>query len=47
MTRTKSYPYTVVDVFTTEPLSGNSLAVFPEASELDSVAMKRSRGSST
>jgi predicted PhzF superfamily epimerase YddE/YHI9 len=25
---TQTYPYTVVDVFTTEPLSGNSLAVF-------------------
>ena len=41
MTRTKSYPYTVVDVFTTEPLSGNSLAVFPEASELDAAAMQK------
>jgi len=41
MTQTKSYPYTVVDVFTTEPLSGNSLAVFPEASELDAVAMQK------
>jgi hypothetical protein len=35
MTPTKSYPYTVVGVFTTEPLSGNSLAVFPDASEFD------------
>lgn len=35
MTRTRSCSYTVVDVFTTEPLSGNSLAVFPEASEFD------------
>jgi trans-2,3-dihydro-3-hydroxyanthranilate isomerase len=41
MTQTKSYPYTVVDVFTTEPLSGNSLAVFPEASEFDAVAMQK------
>jgi trans-2,3-dihydro-3-hydroxyanthranilate isomerase len=41
MTRTKSYPYTVVDVFTTEPLSGNSLAVFPEASEFDAAAMQK------
>jgi trans-2,3-dihydro-3-hydroxyanthranilate isomerase len=31
----KSYPYTVVDVFTTEALEGNALAVFPDASELD------------
>ena len=41
MTRAKSYPYTVVDVFTTEPLSGNSLAVFPEASEFDAAAMQK------
>jgi trans-2,3-dihydro-3-hydroxyanthranilate isomerase len=41
MTRTKSYPYTVVDVFTTEPLSGNSLAVFPDASELDPAVMQK------
>jgi predicted PhzF superfamily epimerase YddE/YHI9 len=34
VTRTRSPSYTVVDVFT-EPLSGNSLAVFPEASEFD------------
>jgi hypothetical protein len=32
VTRTRSPSYTVVDVFT-EPLSGNSLAVLPEASE--------------
>ena len=41
MTRTKSHPYTVVDVFTTEPLAGNSLAVFPEASEFDAAAMQK------
>jgi trans-2,3-dihydro-3-hydroxyanthranilate isomerase len=41
MTQTKSYRYTVVDVFTTEPLSGNSLAVFPEASEFDAAAMQK------
>ena len=40
MTQTKSYPYTVVDVFTTAPLSGNSLAVFPEASGFDAAAMQ-------
>lgn len=34
MTRTRSPSYPVVDVFT-EPLSGNSLAVLPEASEFD------------
>ena len=41
MTRTRSYSYTAVDVFTTEPLSGNSLAVFPEASEFDAAAMQK------
>jgi trans-2,3-dihydro-3-hydroxyanthranilate isomerase len=41
MTKTKSYPYTVVDVFTIEPLSGNSLAVFPEASEIDAATMQK------
>lgn len=38
---TKSSPYTVVDVFTTEPLSGNSLAVFPEASAIDAATMQK------
>jgi len=41
MTQTKSYPYTVVDVFTTEPFSGNSLAVFPQASVFDAAAMQK------
>jgi len=41
MTQTKSHPYTVVDVFTTAPLSGNSLAVFPEASGFDAAAMQK------
>ena len=41
MTRTRSYSYTVVDVFTTEPLSGNSLAIFPEASAFDAAAMQK------
>ena len=36
MTRTRSPSYTVADVFT-DPLSGNSLAVLPEASEFDAV----------
>jgi len=36
-----SHPYTVVDVFTTEPLTGNPLAVFPDASEFDAVTMQR------
>ena len=41
MFRTRSYPYTVVDVFTAEPLFGNSLAVFPDASELDEATMQQ------
>ena len=31
----RSYRYRVVDVFTTQPLEGNPLAVFPEASGLE------------
>jgi len=41
VTPTKSYPYAVVNVFTTEPLSGNSLAVFPDASEFDAETMQK------
>jgi len=41
MFRTRSYPYTVVDVFTKEPLFGNSLAVFPDASEFDENTMQK------
>ncbi len=37
----KSYRYTVVDVFTTEPLAGNALAVFPDASGLDATTMQK------
>jgi trans-2,3-dihydro-3-hydroxyanthranilate isomerase len=37
----KSYHYTVVDVFTTEPLAGNALAVFPDASGLDLASMQK------
>src|ERR1700733_15209314 len=37
----KSYRYTVVDVFTTEVLEGNALAVFPEASDLDATTMQK------
>jgi trans-2,3-dihydro-3-hydroxyanthranilate isomerase len=36
-----SYPYTVVDVFTTEALEGNALAVFPDASGMDETTMQR------
>jgi trans-2,3-dihydro-3-hydroxyanthranilate isomerase len=41
MAQQKSYRYAVVDVFTTEPLAGNSLAVFPDASELDDTTMQK------
>ncbi len=41
MFRTRSYPYTVVDVFTTEALTGNSLAVFPDASQFDEDTMQK------
>jgi trans-2,3-dihydro-3-hydroxyanthranilate isomerase len=37
----KSYCYKVVDVFTTEALEGNALAVFPDASELDTKTMQK------
>jgi trans-2,3-dihydro-3-hydroxyanthranilate isomerase len=35
------FSYHVVDVFTAVPLAGNPLAVFPDASDLDSVTMQR------
>src|SRR5579884_3649605 len=35
------YPYYLVDVFTTTPLEGNALAVFPDASGLDEQQMQR------
>src|ERR1700685_72757 len=37
----RSYRYWVVDVFTEQPLEGNSLAVFPNASGLDDDTMQR------
>jgi trans-2,3-dihydro-3-hydroxyanthranilate isomerase len=37
----KSYRYRVVDVFTTEPLEGNPLAVFPNASDLSTEVMQK------
>src|SRR5690348_13163651 len=37
----KSYRYSVVDVFTTEVLEGNALAVFPDASDLDPATMQK------
>lgn len=41
MARVKSYDYRVVDVFTTEPLAGNPLAVFPDAAGLDESTMQK------
>jgi len=41
MAQVKSYRYPVVDVFTTEPLAGNPLAVFPDASEFDETTMQK------
>src|SRR5271156_2355692 len=37
----KSYRYLVVDVFTTETLEGNALAVFPQAHDLGQTAMQK------
>jgi len=39
MAQTKSHRYIVVDAFTTTPLEGNPLAVFPEASDFDEATM--------
>ena len=36
-----SYRYVVVDVFSTEPLAGNPLAVFPDAAEMDETTMQK------
>jgi trans-2,3-dihydro-3-hydroxyanthranilate isomerase len=41
MNARKSYRYQVVDVFTQEPLEGNPLAVFSNASDLDAPTMQR------
>ena len=41
MAQVKSYRYAVVEVFTTEPLVGNPLAVFPDASEFDETTMQK------
>src|SRR5580658_391007 len=37
----KSYRYVVADVFSTEPLAGNPLAVFPDAAEIDETTMQK------
>ena len=36
-----SYRYRVVDVFTDQPLEGNPLAVFPDASGIDDATMQK------
>jgi trans-2,3-dihydro-3-hydroxyanthranilate isomerase len=36
-----AYRYRVVDVFTDRPLEGNSLAVFPDATGLDDITMRK------
>lgn len=41
MTGSKSHRYRVVDVFTTNPLEGNALAVFPDAGGLNDATMQR------
>lgn len=40
MNHGRSYRYRVVDVFTEQPLEGNPLAVFPEASGIDDATMQ-------
>jgi hypothetical protein len=37
----RTYRYRVVDVFTQQPLEGNPLAVFPDATGLDDLTMQR------
>jgi trans-2,3-dihydro-3-hydroxyanthranilate isomerase len=42
MAQANSYRYVVVDVFSaTDPLAGNPLAVFPDASEIDETTMQK------
>ena len=41
MGRVESHRYLVVDVFTTEALAGNPLAVFPHAGELSATLMQK------
>jgi trans-2,3-dihydro-3-hydroxyanthranilate isomerase len=41
MKRAPTHRYRVVDVFTTTPLEGNPLAVFPDAGGLDAATMQR------
>ena len=41
MSSSRSFRYRVVDVFTSQPLEGNPLAVFPDASGIDEVTMQK------
>jgi trans-2,3-dihydro-3-hydroxyanthranilate isomerase len=41
MNSLRSYRYRVVDVFTKQPLEGNALAVFPDASGIDDATMQK------
>ncbi len=41
MSKAGSYRYRVVDVFTDQPLEGNALAVFPDASGIDDATMQK------
>jgi trans-2,3-dihydro-3-hydroxyanthranilate isomerase len=41
MNSLRSYRYRVVDVFTEQPLEGNALAVFPDATGLDDATMQK------
>jgi trans-2,3-dihydro-3-hydroxyanthranilate isomerase len=41
MPSARSYRYVVVDVFSTEPLAGNPLAVFPDAAAIDETTMQK------
>ena len=41
MSNARAYRYRVVDVFTDQPLAGNALAVFPDASRMDDATCRR------
>ncbi len=41
MSSVRAYRYRVVDVFTDQPLAGNALAVFPDASGIDDATMQK------
>jgi trans-2,3-dihydro-3-hydroxyanthranilate isomerase len=41
MAQPNSFRYTVIDVFTTESLAGNPLAVFPDSSAIDETTMQK------